>query len=300
AAPPGKNIKLDFRGEFFELEPSDRWDGRCEDTNDYLEVRDGAHGYSTLRGRFCGTGFPEPIVSSDRHLWLSFKSDENIEMRGFQGVFTFVNNSGETPDREACRLELGGIQGIITHKQIPEEQKNFTRKHSKRLDCTWVIKVEEGYKILLSFLTFSLEQPNECGINFMDVYGDKTNEQSNLRHFCGSMAETELTPGHLAHLRDFDGPSWFADDKCFDTEFDCTDGTCIDKALLCNGIHNCKFMQDEMESECKTTEPGTKKFAESHILVIMTIGCMLLGGMCFIMVFNCIRKLRNDRREYKV
>jgi hypothetical protein len=50
-APPGKNVKLDFRGEFFEIEPSDRWDTQCDD-NDYLEVRDGAMGYSPLRGRF--------------------------------------------------------------------------------------------------------------------------------------------------------------------------------------------------------------------------------------------------------
>jgi hypothetical protein len=100
SAPKGKIIKLDFRGDFFELEPTDRADKKCEETNDYLEVRDGPHGYSTLKGRFCGTQFPEPIISSDRYLWLSFKTDANLEKRGFQGVFTFINNTGNHVTQE--------------------------------------------------------------------------------------------------------------------------------------------------------------------------------------------------------
>jgi hypothetical protein len=42
---------------------------------------------------------------------------------------------------------MGGIQGLINHKQIREEQFNYTKEHGKRLDCTWNIQVEPQYKV---------------------------------------------------------------------------------------------------------------------------------------------------------
>jgi len=37
-----------------------------------------------------------------------------------------------------------------------------------------------------------------------------------------------------------------------------------------------------------------------HIIIILTMGCGLLGGMCFAMCFNCIRKLIRDGRQIHV
>lgn len=81
-APRNHIIQLDFR-EYFEMEQS------TECKFDYLEVRDGGHGYSDLIGFYCGTGFPDMITSSGRFLWLHFHSDESIEMRGFKAVYNF-------------------------------------------------------------------------------------------------------------------------------------------------------------------------------------------------------------------
>ena len=76
-------IKLDFRDEFNIEESVD-----CK--HDYLEVRDGQHGYSNLLGKFCGRKFPEEITSKSRFLWLRFNSDESIEYNGFKAVWTTV------------------------------------------------------------------------------------------------------------------------------------------------------------------------------------------------------------------
>lgn len=54
------------------------------------QIRDGKYGFSKELGKFCGTAFPPIIYSSDRHLWLRFVSDENIEYDGFQAVFDFI------------------------------------------------------------------------------------------------------------------------------------------------------------------------------------------------------------------
>lgn len=82
-APKGYLLRLDFR-DCFDLEPSD--DCRF----DYLEVRDGAHGYCRLLGQFCGREFPPMITSTDRFLWLRFHSDDNIEYAGFKAVYEFI------------------------------------------------------------------------------------------------------------------------------------------------------------------------------------------------------------------
>lgn len=77
-------IELDFR-DYFEIEKSPN----CK--HDFLEVRDGQYGFNTQLLKFCGMNeFPPSIRSSNRHLWVYFKSDENIEGRGFKAVFEFV------------------------------------------------------------------------------------------------------------------------------------------------------------------------------------------------------------------
>lgn len=55
----------------------------------FLQIRDGPHAYSKLIGKFCGNNFPDSIDSSGRHLWLNFKSDDNIEEEGFKAVYEF-------------------------------------------------------------------------------------------------------------------------------------------------------------------------------------------------------------------
>jgi hypothetical protein len=54
------------------------------------QIRDGAHGFGSLLGQFCGHSFPDFITSKDRFLWLRFNSDENIEDRGFKAVYEFI------------------------------------------------------------------------------------------------------------------------------------------------------------------------------------------------------------------
>lgn len=85
SAPPGHIIKLDFRDQF-ELE----YTPGCK--NDFLEVHDGSHGYDKpLPGSpYCGKVFPPELTSTDRYLWIHFKSDENIEYKGFKAIYKYT------------------------------------------------------------------------------------------------------------------------------------------------------------------------------------------------------------------
>lgn len=83
SAEKGMLLRLDFRDEF-KLEDS------TDCRYDFLEVRDGQHGFSNLLGNFCGTNFPPEITSKTRYLWLRFHSDESIEGKGFRAVWSMI------------------------------------------------------------------------------------------------------------------------------------------------------------------------------------------------------------------
>lgn len=55
-----------------------------------FQIRDGKHGFSKQLGIFCGTKFPHIVQSTQRYLWLHFKSDESIEYEGFQAVYEYI------------------------------------------------------------------------------------------------------------------------------------------------------------------------------------------------------------------
>jgi hypothetical protein len=51
-------------------------------------------------------------------------------------------------------------------------------------------------------------------------------------------------------------------------------------------------------------QPKTGTVADTlkadHIIIILVIFCLILSGMCFTLVFNCVRKLIHDHRIIQV
>ncbi|XP_030754473.1 neuropilin and tolloid-like protein 2, partial [Sitophilus oryzae] len=142
-APKNHQIELDFRDDF-EIEKSDG----CR--NDYLEVRDGQYGFNHVLLHFCGIHtFPPKLKSSDRHLWVYFKSDENIEHKGFRAVFDFVpraNNSG-TPEIRECKKEISYMEeGKLGRVDIDPDIIQFDKQHGLPVDCMWVITVRVNWR----------------------------------------------------------------------------------------------------------------------------------------------------------
>ncbi len=88
-APHGHQISIEFRDQFHLEETAN-----CE--YDYLEIRDGAYGYSTPLAKLCGHDFPRDIISNDRYLFLRFVSDDSIEYSGFRAVYSFKKLPSES------------------------------------------------------------------------------------------------------------------------------------------------------------------------------------------------------------
>ena len=56
-------------------------------------------------------------------------------------------------------------------------------------------------KIQLIFPAYALIAPNECDVNFIEIFGEKTDLRHRLRHFCGSKIDIVLSKSHILHLR---------------------------------------------------------------------------------------------------
>ncbi|PNF24071.1 hypothetical protein B7P43_G08100 [Cryptotermes secundus] len=141
-AEPGHILKLDFRNTF-DVEYSNN----C--TYDYLEVRDGGHGYDRLIGQFCGNIFPDIIGSTSRYLWLRFKSDDTIEGAGFTAVYeSILPSNGESHvEMPACQIFLYGYQGWVNSSLINTSYLEKTNQLAKPIDCMWIINVTVGWKV---------------------------------------------------------------------------------------------------------------------------------------------------------
>ena len=79
-APSGSRIRIDFNS--FELEDNPE----CK--FDKFEIID-----SQMERTFCGRKSPGPLFSSGSSMTLRFKSDEMNEFKGFNAIYSFINNT---------------------------------------------------------------------------------------------------------------------------------------------------------------------------------------------------------------
>ncbi|KPJ20481.1 Neuropilin and tolloid-like protein 2 [Papilio machaon] len=309
--PEGSVIKLTFV-DIFHIED------HPDCAYDFLEIRDGEKGYSNSLGKFCGENFPPQITTTGPFAWLKFHSDGTIEYEGFHITVEIIqspSNSHKIPD--SCFKNLTGPEGYVNTTSIDENCKRGSEGHP--LDVLWRIETDENTKIYLNFTGYSLNKPNECEQNAVQVFGYKTEEKYRLAYYCGSIANPVTTKdtegnekGNIMHVRLYATSSGknseFSarytafrsldpnrDEKCSATEFHCGDNTCINAGLECDDYAHCRLKADE--ENCKhTTESMISKL---HIIVILVIFSLILSGMSFVFVFKCIRKLYQDHKIIK-
>jgi len=183
-----------------------------------------------------------------------------------------------------------------------------------------------GKKIFLRIPVYSLERPNECNYNAIEIYtsyarlAGKTVEPPTK--LCGSLQKSSITSeDHVLALRFTTrvGPKSLQDEMkklshfqanytiirpietnaslpvgkaCGEDEFDCSDNNCIHIHLKCNKKVNCQLKNDE--ENCPDLTPIGLK---ADILIIAFMGALLVIGMCVGMWLNVIRKLKEDSEE---
>lgn len=129
----GHRVVLTFSA--FDIE----YDQEC--TNDYVTLHDGDTDDGFTLGRFCGSQMPYEILASNS-LFMIFKSDENVQRKGFSAAFSSLCGGSLTASTEP--------QYFYSHARFGK------RNYDHNADCEWVIETKVGQRIELAFLTFDV------------------------------------------------------------------------------------------------------------------------------------------------
>ncbi|XP_036131390.1 cubilin [Molossus molossus] len=174
AQPPFNHITLSFT--HFGLESSTNCSG------DVLEVLDGNYDDAPLRGRYCGNSMPQPITSFSRALTLRFVSDSSLNSDGFHATYTASSS--------ACGGDFHMAEGTLNSPGYPEV-------YPSDVECVWNIVSSPGNRLQLSFITFQLEESQDCRRDFVEIR--KENATGHLvGRYCGN-ALPLTSPSLVAH-----------------------------------------------------------------------------------------------------
>lgn len=138
---PGNQIKLEFTS--FELESSANCDG------DYLEIREDS-GVGKLIGVYCS--FVIDVITSDKKLWIKFRSDATGTAKGFVAEYNFIHGN-----------VLTGPSGQIASPLYPHPLQ-------RTLETTWRVTVDFGSSVRIEFTDFHVENlSDECYFASLEV-----------------------------------------------------------------------------------------------------------------------------------
>ncbi|XP_071475764.1 cubilin [Marmota flaviventris] len=179
AQPPFNHITLSFT--HFGLESSTR----C--THDFLEVLDGDYYDAPLRGRYCGTSMPHPITSFSSALTLRFVSDSGLNFDGFHATYAASTS--------ACGGTFHMAEGILDSPGYPEV-------YPPNMECVWNIVSSPGNRLQLSFISFQLEDSQNCSRDFVEIReGNATGPL--VGRYCGNFLPLNYSSvlGHILWIR---------------------------------------------------------------------------------------------------
>ncbi|XP_067013394.2 protein tolkin [Anabrus simplex] len=167
---PGHRIKLNFNE--FEMEPHQ------ECAYDHIVLYDGDSSDMHTLGRFCGSKLPHPILASGNQMLMVFKSDASVQRKGFSAVHS-----------TACGGHLHATQRV---KHLYSHSKYGDHNYDNRADCDWAIEADPGKNVHLTFLTFEIEDEQECGYDSVEVFSGLDSSGPSYGRFCGNSNPTDI------------------------------------------------------------------------------------------------------------
>ncbi|KAF6371602.1 cubilin [Rhinolophus ferrumequinum] len=179
AQPPFNHITLSFT--HFGLESSTM----C--TRDFLEILDGGYDDAPLRGRYCGATMPHPVTSFSNALTLRFISDSSVSFDGFRATYAASSS--------ACGGNFHMTEGVFNSPGYPEV-------YPSNVECVWNIVSSPGNRLQLSFITFQLEESQDCSRDFVEIReGNATGHL--VGRYCGNVLPVNYSSivGHSLWIR---------------------------------------------------------------------------------------------------
>ena len=139
---------------------------------DHVVLFDGHTTDKQVLGRFCGSKLPHPVVASGDQMLLVFKSDASVQRKGFQGKHMTVCGGHLTAKNS--------VQHIFSHSKFGDANYNNNE------DCDWIIEAPQGKNVHLSFTAFDMEDEQDCGYDFIEVFSGYDDAGPSYGRFCGN------------------------------------------------------------------------------------------------------------------
>jgi len=103
---------------------------------DYVRVYDGPNMTFPLLGTFCGRTVPEPVRTSQNHMFVQFQSDSSVNYGGFKATFN-TNTCGNI---------------IVADDDGNIQSPGYPGSYPQNSQCTWEIKAPQtSQRIILQF-----------------------------------------------------------------------------------------------------------------------------------------------------
>jgi len=171
---PGSTIELTFVDFDIEIENLCRYDA--------VEVR--KDDINSVGEKFCGNTLPAVQISSGNQMLVSFTSDYSVTGHGFRATYVIQGVVSTTEVPTTNPPVIGTCGGNFVGNQGSLASPNYPNDYDNNLRCVYVIEVEAGRRVELTFGDFSLENQSSCSWDALVVdIGDGINCHMKM---CGS------------------------------------------------------------------------------------------------------------------
>ncbi|KAK3572019.1 hypothetical protein QTP86_022249 [Hemibagrus guttatus] len=157
---------------------------------DMLEVYGGPDLSAPRLAQLCTTRPPNNplhVSSTGNAVTVRFKSDEYVSGRGFNASWQ------ETQ---------GGCGGAVTAPRGEIHSPQFPNNYPNNADCSWVITVDTGHRILFNFTDMDIEGHSTCDWDYVAVHDGPGENSPLLAKVCGfSRPDRVISTQNIIYVR---------------------------------------------------------------------------------------------------
>ena len=80
----------------------------------------------------------------------------------------------------------GHLTAGLSVRQIFSHAKHGDANYNNKEDCDWIIEAPQGKNVLLNFLSFEMEDEQDCGYDYIQVFDGFDDSGNSYGKFCGN------------------------------------------------------------------------------------------------------------------
>lgn len=86
----------------------------------------------------------------------------------------------------------GHLKATAVVNQIFSHSRYGDANYENKEDCDWIIEAPAGKNVHLSFLSFEMEDEQDCGYDFIEVFSGYDDAGPSYGRFCGNKIPPEI------------------------------------------------------------------------------------------------------------